>query len=412
MQHTQIVLKNCDNIRPESFLDYRETGGMNAFKDALSMDPEKVLKEINRAGLRGRGGAGFPAGLKGKYTDESICRYCGQKYIICNADEGEPGTFKDRVIMEKNPHLFIEGMMIAAWAIGATKGYIYIRAEYTQSIQRIETALDNFYSYGWLGEKLDKSKNFSLDIELRLGAGSYLCGEELTLIESLEGKRGYPRIKPPFPAQHGLWLQPTLVHNVETFAHMPYIIRWGAESYRSIGTEKSPGTKIFSVSGDVNKPGNYETEMGISLRELIDVAGGMKDDVPLKTAVIGGAAGSFINSDQMDVSLCFDGMKKIDAVLGSGAVMILNETRDPVDFLAWILEFFKHESCGKCIPCRVGTAQLALMAQEIAGADDKSALLDKMVAEAEYIAENALCPLGASPIIPLSSFNNNVKHLI
>jgi len=414
MIETKIALKNAGKIAPDSFVDYKNAGGLNAFQKALKMEPLDVLKSINDSGLRGRGGAGFSAGLKGKFTDESMCRYCGQKYIICNADEGEPGTFKDRAIMENDPHLLIEGMLIAAWAIGATKGYIYIRGEYTDSIRKVQRALDNYYAEGWLGKSFGTDDDFQLDLEIRLGAGSYLCGEELTLIESLEGKRGYPRIKPPFPAQHGLWQKPTLVHNVETFAHMPFIIENGPDVYRQYGTENSPGTKIFSISGDVNNAGNYETEMGVSLRELIEIAGGMKDDIPVKTVLVGGAAGSFVSDKHLDIPLCYDSMKKIGGVFGSGAIMVLNETRNLLDFMADIMEFFKHESCGKCIPCRVGTAQLALMAQEIKSLDKDAMIvqLDKMQSEAEYIAANSLCPLGASPIIPISSFNKHLKDKI
>ncbi|MDA3912141.1 MAG: SLBB domain-containing protein [Bacteroidales bacterium] len=414
MIETKIALKNAGKIAPDSLSEYESVGGLNAFRKALKMEPLDVLKSINESGLRGRGGAGFSAGLKGKFTDESMCRYCGQKYIICNADEGEPGTFKDRAIMENDPHLLIEGMLIAAWAIGATTGFIYIRGEYTDSIQKIQRALDNYYTEAWLGKTFDTDDEFKLDLEIRLGAGSYLCGEELTLIESLEGKRGYPRIKPPFPAQHGLWQKPTLVHNVETFAHMPFIIENGADMYRQYGTENSPGTKIFSISGDLNRPGNYETEMGVSLRELIEIAGGMKDDIPVKAILVGGAAGSFVSDEHLDISLCYDSMKKVGGVFGSGAIMVLNETRNLLDFMADIMEFFKHESCGKCIPCRVGTAQLALMAHEIKSLDKDAVYvrLQKMQSEAEYIAANSLCPLGASPIIPISSFNQHLKDKI
>ncbi|MEA1873333.1 MAG: NADH-ubiquinone oxidoreductase-F iron-sulfur binding region domain-containing protein [Bacteroidota bacterium] len=414
MIETKIALKNAGKIAPESFAEYKRVGGLNAFQKALKMEPLDVLKAINDSGLRGRGGAGFSAGLKGKFTDESLCRYCGQKYIICNADEGEPGTFKDRAIMENDPHLLIEGILVAAWAIGATKGFIYIRGEYTDSIRKIQRALDNYYAEGWLGKVFDADDEFKLDLEIRLGAGSYLCGEELTLIESLEGKRGYPRIKPPFPAQHGLWQKPTLVHNVETFSHMPFIVENGADAYRKYGTKDSPGTKIFSISGDVNNAGNYETEMGVSLRELIEIAGGMKDNVPVKAILVGGAAGSFLSDEHLDIPLCYDSIKKIGGVFGSGAIMVLNETRDPLEFMADIMEFFKHESCGKCIPCRVGTAQLALMAQELktTQAVNQEIILDKMQFEAEYIAANSLCPLGASPIIPISSFNQHLRDKI
>ncbi len=271
----RISLARIDKIKPDSIDEALKAGAYGGLKIALGMNPEDMLEQFEKSGLRGRGGAGFPTGLKQKFTRNS-CDAC-MKYIICNADEGEPGTFKDRIIMERDPHILIEGMIIAAHVIGARKGFIYIRGEYHLSIEMLQKALDDAYSEGFLGENILHS-DFDFDIELRLGAGSYLCGEELTLLESLEGKRGYPRIKPPFPAEKGLWDSPTLVNNVETFSHLPAILNEGIEWYTSLGTKESKGTKIFTVSGRVQKPGFFEMEMGCTLRELLfELAGGMKE---------------------------------------------------------------------------------------------------------------------------------------
>jgi NADH:ubiquinone oxidoreductase subunit F (NADH-binding) len=334
-----------------------------------------------------------------------------QKYIVCNADEGEPGTFKDRVIMEQDPHVLIEGLIIAAFAIGATKGYIYVRGEYTKSIEMLRTALQQAKEKGFLGKNILNS-GFDFEIEIKLGAGSYLCGEELTLLESLEGKRGYPRIKPPFPAEKGLFGMPTLINNVETLTHIPYIIQHGAAHYKSMGTEKSPGTKIFTISGDVNKPGYYETTMGVTLRSLIDdLAGGMKDNKKFKAALLGGAAGTFVNETVLDTPMGFDSLKEKDAVLGSGAIMVLSEERSVFDMAYSILEFFKHESCGKCVPCRVGTAQLMiLMDKAKENPSKKPQILDQLLYEADYMAKNSLCPLGQSPILPIKSLKQYFQH--
>ncbi|MFP3859527.1 MAG: NADH-quinone oxidoreductase subunit NuoF [Bacteroidales bacterium] len=405
MQETKIALKNAGKIDPYSIEDYKNAGGFKAVETALEKEPATIIEEIHQSKLRGRGGAGFPAGMKSRFTDEAICHYCGPKYIVCNADEGEPGTFKDRVIMEQDPHLIIEGMIISAIAIGAEKGYIYIRGEYIDSIKKIRQAIKNCYETNLLGNNILGSE-FSFELEIRLGAGSYLCGEELTLLESLEGKRGYPRIKPPFPAEKGLFGCPTLINNVETFAHIPFIINEGKENYLQYGTENSPGTKIFTISGDVEKPGYYETEMGVTLRQLIDeFSGGMKDNKKFKAAIFGGAAGTFVNESIMDTPIGFDTLKEKGAVLGSGAVMVMGEDRSLYDMLLSVLEFFEHESCGKCTPCRVGSTQLVLM---LKGMKDKpqserTDILHKMKSEAEYMQKNSLCPLGASHILPVGS---------
>ena len=407
----RIALKNVGRINPANLDEYEAVGGIATLRYSLLMTPAKIIDELTRANLRGRGGAGYPAGLKERYTSESSGSRSERRYIVCNADEGEPGTFKDRVIMENDPHLLVEGIIIAAYAIGASRGYIYIRGEYYPSIERVKRALQSYYDKGYLGGNILGS-NFSLELSVKLGAGSYLCGEELTLLESLEGKRGYPRIKPPFPAEHGLWGAPTLINNVETFAHIPYIIEKGAEHYLTIGTKGSPGTKIFTLSGDINRPGYCETEMGITLRELIEDFGqGMRDGKKFKAALLGGAAGTFVNKTVLDTFMTYDNLKKKGAVLGSGAVMVLAGDRSIYDMSVSILEFFRHESCGKCVPCRVGTRLLTDMIAEV-GNKKKSArqeMLGRMVDEARFMAAASLCPLGQSPVMSLESLMRYLK---
>ncbi|MDY6801074.1 MAG: NADH-quinone oxidoreductase subunit NuoF [Bacteroidota bacterium] len=411
IKEQKVALLNAGKYNPESIDEYIALGGYNKVKKALQKNPVDIIDLLIDAKLRGRGGAGFPTGLKNKFTNESVCERCVQKYIVCNADEGEPGTFKDRIIMEQDPHVLIEGFIIAAFAIGATKGYIYVRGEYTKSIKILRKAINQAKEKGFLGKNLLNS-GFDLEVELKLGAGSYLCGEELTLLESLEGKRGYPRIKPPFPAEKGLFGKPTLINNVETFAHLSYIVEHGAEQYKSMGTEKSPGTKIFTISGDVNKPGYYETPMGITLRSLIDdLAGGMKGHKKFKAALLGGAAGTFVDETVLDTPMGFDTLKEKGAVLGSGAIIVMSEERSVFDMAYSILEFFKHESCGKCVPCRVGTAQLMILMDKAKENQKKRGeILDQLLYEADYMAKNSLCPLGQSPILPIKSLTQYFQH--
>ncbi len=398
----RVTLKNLGKIDPGSIDDYLSVGGYDSFRKALQMNHVEVIDEMVKSSLRGRGGAGFSAGLKEKFTSEA-CLRCEQKFMICNADEGEPGTWKDRIIMENDPHLLLEGMLIAAHAIGATKAFIYLRAEYYKSIDMVSKAIADAKERGIIGKNIFGSY-FSCDIEIRLGAGSYLCGEELTLLESLEGKRGYPRIKPPFPAEKGLFGFPTLINNVETLATLPTIIGIGAGEYSKLGLPESPGTKIFTISGDVEKPGFYEVEMGATLRELIyDLAGGIKNGAKLKAVLIGGAAGTFVDESVLDTPTGYDSLKEKGAVLGSGAIMVMDNSRSITEMLQSILEFFKHESCGKCVPCRVGTDRLVRMIRDINNGNSKGFKLDDMIDEADYIAKTSLCPLGQSPILPLAS---------
>lgn len=414
-KETRIILKNIGIIDPESIDDYMAAGGYEGLKKALTMDSFAIIEEMLEAGLRGRGGAGFSTGMKKKFTSQG-CQDCPQRYVVVNADEGEPGTFKDRVIMEQDPHLYLEGTMIAAYAIKATKAYVYIRGEYSLSIHRTRKAIEAAYQKGFLGKDILGS-GFDLDVEIKLGAGSYLCGEELTMLESLEGKRGNPRIKPPFPAEKGVFGMPTLVNNVETLANVPGIVLHGKDWYRQYGTDRSPGTKVFTISGQVKSPGYYEAEMGVTLRQLIDdLAGGMAEGKSFKAALLGGAAGTFVDSSMLDERMTFDNLREKEATLGSGAVIVL-AGEDPVyDTLLNCLRFFKHESCGKCVPCRVGTSLLVKEAEYLRnrsehsnGTEDggekgrKRQMLANMVRESEIMAATSLCPLGQSPILPLKS---------
>lgn len=402
IQETRIVLKNAGKINPLSIDDYIQAGGYAGLRKALQMKPADVIDELMEAGLRGRGGAGFSTGMKQKFTNES-CLRCPQRYVVVNADEGEPGTFKDRVIMEQDPHIYLEGTIIAAWAIQATQAYIYIRGEYHESIDKTKKAIEDAYAAGFLGKNILGS-GFDLDVEIRLGAGSYLCGEELTMLESLEGKRGNPRIKPPFPAEKGVFGMPTLVNNVETLANAPLIIANGREWYRQFGTERSPGTKIFTISGQVNNPRHYEVPLGVSLQDLIDLAGGMRDGKAFKAALLGGAAGTFVDATMLGEKMTYDNLREKGATLGSGAIIVMAEGDPVYDILHNCLRFFRHESCGKCVPCRVGTTQLVKQADQLKTANgDREKLLEQMVRESQIMAGTSLCPLGQSPILPLES---------
>ena len=404
-QEHRISLKNAGHINPAKIEDYIAADGYQALKKALGMPAEKIVYELTQSGLRGRGGAGFSTGLKKKFTSEASCILLEcMRYIVCNADEGEPGTFKDRIIMEGDPHLYIEGMIIAAYAVGAEKGYIYIRGEYNQSIDMTRKALEQAEARGLLGDNILGS-GYSLDIEVKPGGGSYLCGEELTLLESLEGKRGYPRIKPPYPAQKGLFGMPTLINNVETLSHIPAIILNGADWYKGIGTDQSPGTKIFTISGDVNNPGYFEADMGVTLKELIyDLAGGIKDRKKFKSALLGGAAGTFVPEAFLDASMAFESLQEKDTVMGSGAIIVMAEDKSILDMLHSILRFFEHESCGKCVPCRVGTRQLRILLEKlVTNGHTKSTNIDLLLQQSEIMAKTSLCPLGQSPVLPIKS---------
>ncbi|MFO7722877.1 MAG: NADH-ubiquinone oxidoreductase-F iron-sulfur binding region domain-containing protein [Bacteroidales bacterium] len=397
----KIAMLWAGELDPLDLDGYRRRGGFTAFVKAKAMEPAALVSMVDASGLRGRGGAGFPTGMKWKFA---AAEPGSGKHAIANADEGEPGTFKDRYIMEQVPYRFLEGLMIASLAIGASDAWIYIRHEYTRSIEVLKAAIEQLYLAGLAGND-GGGQGRRLDIHLRTGAGSYLCGDETTLLESMEGKRGNPRYKPPFPAQKGFRGKPSVVNNVETLAHVPYIILHGAEAYRAVGTPQSPGTKMYCLSGTVNQPGVYELPMGTTLRTLIDdFGGGMPEGVALKGALLGGAAGTFTDTTLLDVPMDYDQLKAVGATLGSGAVIVIGD-KDPVPMmLENILHFFKHESCGKCVPCRIGCHRLIRMMDDLGtGAIPKADTMGMMIREAGLMASTSLCGLGQSPILPVRS---------
>ncbi|MGC9100258.1 MAG: NADH-quinone oxidoreductase subunit NuoF [Caldisericum sp.] len=351
----RVLLKRVGMINPESIEEYIAEDGYLALEKALENGPEWVLEEVKASELRGRGGAGFPTGKKWEFTAKAKSDV---KYVICNADEGEPGTFKDRVIMEGDPHLLIEGMILAGYATGANYGYIYIRGEYDLSIKRLQKAIDQARSYGFLGENILGS-GFNFDIEIKKGAGAYICGEETALIESIEGKRGEPRKKPPYPPTYGLWGKPTVINNVETLANIPPIVVNGAEWFKKFGVPGSYGTKLFSLMGDINYKGVVEIPFGVKLSSIInDVGFGVKGGKSLKGVILGGVSGSLITPGELDTPVDFNSLAKIEAGPGSGSIVVLSEDRCIVDIAKNIAYFFRHESCGKCTPCRVGTEEM------------------------------------------------------
>ncbi|MGB9683023.1 MAG: NADH-quinone oxidoreductase subunit NuoF [bacterium] len=395
----RIVLKNVGIINPDSIEEYIAVGGYEALgKVVLGMKPQDVIQEVKRSGLRGRGGAGFPTGLKWEFASKSKGT---PKYLLCNADEGEPGTFKDRLILEGDPHKIIEGMIITGYAIGAEKGYIYIRGEYKLSIERIEKALSQAKEYGFLGKDIFGT-GFSFDIVIKKGAGAYICGEETALIESLEGKRGEPRFKPPYPTDAGLWGKPTVINNVETLANVPSIIQNGADWFKGFGTEKSPGTKVYTILGHITNAGLIEVPMGVTLREIIyGYGGGIRTGRAFKIAQVGGTAGALLGEDALDIPMDFDSLKPLSATLGSGAILIMDDSTCIVDILSSVMNFFRKESCGKCTPCRVGGDKLYNLISNInTGNPD---VIDKILEIASYMQQTSFCALGQSPIMPIAS---------
>lgn len=385
------LTKNCGKGHRTTLTEYVENGGYLALKQILSTEPKSVITIVKESGLVGRGGAAFPTGVKW----EGAANAEGEiKYLVCNGDEAEPGTFKDRVLMEDDPHSVIEGMIIAAYAIGATKGYFYIRGEYLTSYKHVKQAVSEAKEAGFLGENILNS-GFSFEIEVRRGAGAYVCGEETALFESIEGKRGFPRVKPPFPTTHGLFGKPTVINNVETLANIPIIFTLGVEEYRSIGTDKSPGSKLFCLSGDVNKPGLYEVPFGVTLRYLIEnLAGGMRSKHKLKAILIGGAAGALADPSQLDVKLTFEDLRSENLPLGSGVVTVLDETRDLKDLLLRLANFFAEESCGKCFPCQLGTQRQFEILKRISKGKVKNSDSESLKDIIMTMTDSSLCGLG------------------
>lgn len=400
-EQPRVVLRNCGFINPENIEEYIAAGGYEGASKALTkMTPEEVITEVKSSGLQGRGGAAFPTATKWEFARRAPG---DEKFIICNADEGEPGTFKDRLILEGDPHKLLEGMIIAGYAVGATQGFIYVRGEYTLSIQRIEKAIAAARSLGLLGNRILES-SFSFDVKVMKGAGAYVCGEETALIESLEGRRGHPRNKPPYPVVAGLWAKPTVVNNVETLANVADIVKNGADWFRHYGTSKCTGTKVYTILGHVETPGLIETEMGTTLRDIIfEYGGGINNGKRFKGALVGGAAGAFLGPDMLDVRMDFVNLKEYAAALGSGAILVMNEDTDIVDMLKSVLHFFKHESCGHCVPCRIGTAQLVEIVDRLAVSKGKPEDIDRLLDISEIMRDTAFCPLGQSPVLPISS---------
>jgi NADH-quinone oxidoreductase subunit F len=387
----RILTSNCGQGYPTSLADYQARGGYAGLKKALTMTPPNVLAEVKAAGLVGRGGAAFPTGIKW----EGAANAPGQpKYIVCNADESEPGTFKDRILMEDDPHRMIEGMIIAAYAVSAGRGYIYVRGEYPYAFKVMSEAVAEARQAGAIGENIFGS-GLNFDIEMRLGAGAYICGEETALLESIEGKRGLPRIKPPFPTTHGLFGKPTVINNVETFCNVPLIVERGAAEYRKIGTERSPGPKLFCVSGQIEKPGLYEVPFGVTLRHLLfDLAGGLKPGRKLQAVLMGGAAGAFATEKDLDVILSFENLRAADLPLGSGAVMIFDDSADLGDVLKRLAHFFADESCGKCYPCQLGARRQYEILERSAAGHSLTGDRERLSDVGNTMIDASICGLG------------------
>lgn len=395
----RIVLKNVGLIDPEDIEEYIINEGYKALGKVLKeMSPEETIKTIKDSGLRGRGGAGFPTGLKWQFVRGAKG---SKKYVICNADESEPGTFKDRLVLEGDPHAIIEAMLIGAYAVGADEGYVYIRGEYGLAISRMKKAIQQAREYGLLGENIFGT-DFSFDLHIHAGAGAYICGEETALIESIEGNRGEPRARPPYPTTVGLWQKPTLVNNVETLANIPAIIRNGPQWYKSIGTPSSPGTKVYTILGNVNVTGLIEVPMGITLREVISIyARGMKNGATFKLAQTGGSSGSIIPASLQDTPMDFDSFNKVGVSLGSGALLICNEDVCVVDLAKVLLNFFRFESCGKCNPCRIGTKRAYETLSNIAEGVGTMQDLKDLQMMSDQLAELSNCGLGQTAGSPL-----------
>ncbi len=397
----KIALKNCGHINPERIEDYLVHNGYQALDKVLfEMSPEEVIAEIKQSRIRGRGGAGYPAGLKW----ETVYKYVNdQKYVICNGDEGDPGAFMDRSVLEGNPHRVLEGMAIAGYAIGANKGYAYIRGEYPLAIKRFELAIKQSRKLGLLGNNI-LGTTFSFDVEVRIGAGAFVCGEETALIASIEGKRGTPRPRPPFPAESGLWGKPTLINNVETFAAISPIINNGGEWYSEIGTPKSAGTKVFALAGKINYAGLIEVPMGTTLREIVfDIGGGIQNGEEFKAAQTGGPSGGCIPAEHLDVKMDYESLISLGSIMGSGGLIIMDKSSDMVDVARFFMEFCMDESCGKCVPCRVGTRMMHDLLQKICDNKATQIDLDRLEELAVYVKETSLCGLGGSAPNPLLS---------
>ncbi|PLX59685.1 NADH-quinone oxidoreductase subunit NuoF [Sedimenticola selenatireducens] len=405
----EVCLRNNDLERPWLLETYQSRGGYSALTKILKekIPPEQVIEEVKSSGLRGRGGAGFPTGLKWSFISRNAP---GQKYVVCNSDEGEPGTFKDRDILRYNPHQLIEGMVIAGYAIGATVGYNYIRGEFWEPYERFEAALEEARAAGFLGDNLLGS-GFDFQLHSHLGGGAYVCGEETALLESIEGKKGQPRYKPPFPAHFGLYGRPTIINNTESLASIPVIMEKGGEWFKQLGVENSGGSKLFSISGNLNNPGVFEIPLGTPFSTLLEMAGGMKDGRKIKAVIPGGSSAPIIPGDQMmDLTMDYDAIAKAGSMLGSGAVIVLDDTNCMVKVLERMSYFYFEESCGQCTPCREGTGWLYRVVSRIErgeGRPEDLALLDDVT---QKIAGRTICALGDAAAMPVQGMLKHFRH--
>lgn len=408
--YEKILLKNMEMPGyTGSLADYERAGGYQALRKALGkIAPADITEMVKKSGLRGRGGAGFPTGVKWGFLPKD---YQGPKYLCCNADESEPGTFKDRQLMERDPHQMLEGILIASYAIGSELAYIYIRGEFALGAQIVDRAVTEARAAGYVGKNILGS-GVNIEIWMHRGAGAYICGEETALLESLEGKRGLPRVKPPFPATHGLYNKPTVVNNVETLANLPHIINRGPEWFASIGSPpKSTGTRIFCVSGHVKRPGNYEVPMGITFRELIyEQAGGMRSDKPLKAIIPGGASAAFFTDQHLDVKMDFESVAQAGSMLGSGGVTVMEEGTNMVWAALQLMEFFNHESCGKCSPCREGSPWLVQTMRRIVAKRGRMEDLETLTDLCKNIAGRTVCAFGDALVAPIMSTLQYWRH--
>ncbi len=400
-KQNKIVLADCGRLDPENIDAYIAAGGYEPTREVLATwIPDDVIDEIKASGLRGRGGAGFPTGLKWELARRSKST---MKYIICNADEGDPGAFMDRAVIEGNPHAVIEGMLIGAFAIGSSMGYVYIRAEYPLAVERLKNALKQAYERRFLGPNIFNT-NFSFDIKIKLGAGAFVCGEETALIASIEGQRGMPRSKPPFPVSRGLWQKPTVINNVETLANIPYIIRKGSGWYSAFGTLRSKGTKVFALTGKIKNAGLIEVPMGIALREIIyDIGGGIEGDKTLKAVQTGGPSGGCIPASMLDLKVDYESLARVGSIVGSGGMIVLDEDDCMVNMAKYFVQFTQTESCGKCVPCRVGTKRLLEILERITNGQGREGDMELLKELSAGIKATSLCGLGQTAPNPVLS---------
>ncbi len=400
-KQVKVVLSDCGVLDPEHIEDYIVSGGYDAIKRILrACTPDMVIDEIKDSGIRGRGGAGFPAGLKWELAGRVDAE---KKFIICNADEGDPGAFMDRAVIEGNPHSVIEGMMIGAFAIGAEQGYVYIRAEYPLAVERLKLAIAQAHKKGYLGENIFDT-DFTFDIEIKLGAGAFVCGEETALIASIEGERGMPRSKPPFPVHKGLFQSPTVINNVETLANIPYIMRNGASWYAAWGTEKSKGTKVFALTGKIRNTGLIEVPMGITLKEIMyDIGGGTENGKKLKAVQTGGPSGGCIPESMFDLNVDYESLAQVGSIVGSGGMIVLDEDDCMVNMARYFVQFTQEESCGKCVPCRIGTKRLLEILDRIISGEGRKDDLQRLEKLSSGIRFTSLCGLGQTAPNPVLS---------